>query len=64
MGDALNVELPVTAEVTENALYFAGVSFVLYSPLVCLASFSNLVFIFFLLMALLINSISYCGNLS
>lgn len=64
MGDAINVELPVTAKVTENALNFADVSFVLYSPLVCLASFSNLVFIFFLLMALLINSISCCRNLS
>lgn len=29
MGDAVNVELPVTAEVTENAQYFAGFSLML-----------------------------------
>lgn len=46
MGDAINVELPVTAGVTENAQYFADFSLTLYSLLVCLASFSNLIFIF------------------
>lgn len=38
MGDAINVELPVTAEVTENAQYFADFSLMLYTPLACLAS--------------------------
>lgn len=46
MGDTVNVEFPVTVEVTLNAQYFADFSPVLYSPLVCLASFSNLIFSF------------------
>lgn len=46
MGDTINVELPVTAEVSLNAPYFADFSPILYSPLICLASFSNLIFIF------------------
>lgn len=46
MGDAINVELPVTAEVTENAQYFADFSLMLYTPLACLAIFSNLIVIF------------------
>lgn len=45
MGDAVNVEFPVTAEVT-NTQYFADFSPMLFSPLVCIASFSNLIFIF------------------
>lgn len=42
MGDAINVELPGTAEITDTAQYFADFILVLYLPLVWLASFSNL----------------------
>lgn len=55
MGDAVSVELSVTAEVTENVQYLADCGLISYPPMVCLASFSN--FTFFLLMAVLINSI-------
>lgn len=54
MGDAINVELPVTAEVTQ---YFADFRLTLCSLLVCLASFSILIFAVFLLIALLIKSV-------
>lgn len=46
MGDAINIELPVTVEVTENAQYSVDFRLMLYLPLVCLASFSNVMFIF------------------
>lgn len=38
MGDTINAEFLVTAEVTLNAQCFADFSLMLYSPLVCLAS--------------------------
>lgn len=46
MGETINAELPVTAEVPLKAQYSADFIPILYSPPVCLASFSNLIFIF------------------
>lgn len=46
MVDTINGDFPVTAEVTLNAQCFTDFRPMLYSPLNCLASFSNLIFIF------------------